>query len=491
MAKSAEVKVVEVSPFHAVCYVDGSAKPNPGFYGSGIHGYIYTDADKDKKSGDKPNKYTISTIGYIGDEEKAKYPDLMSVVPSFYINGYKSNSGTGTNNIGEVMAAVTAIHRLMAEETLKPLMSILLITDSAYTIHIFDNVKNDPKQSYRSKVTTNLDYWDILHNALTEAKEAGIDVKVQKIEGHSGAIGNHLSDRLAFLGRMESSRLTSDTEFVLTPAKQYWNPKSDRHPFLGFKQLFFTNTLRNSKSETFYAIMSHKKDTEPGENSHTATFGIVLLNNPPEIIEDVIRTFQTNLRTLSVISTLDLNEVYSQYHTTYYNLFKDRIYTFGSNANNLNFLEELQNPLVYAINPPGRANLALEKMMDLYKILSEYRKLGDEKLTPMYNYIDITPYFYSSDGKKVQTIVTNDETLMLIPVKIGSHDVNIPIMLGIDTLTRNQFKSIEKEGTVVTLVVRQVSETAFQYYTIVYMEKTNDLSIWCNIYSNLVFKKPA
>ena len=48
MAKIEEI--TEDTLFTAVLYTDGACAGNPGFYGSGVHGYIYRDEDIEVKN---------------------------------------------------------------------------------------------------------------------------------------------------------------------------------------------------------------------------------------------------------------------------------------------------------------------------------------------------------------------------------------------------------------------------------------------------------
>ena len=94
-------KVEEDKRLHAILYTDGSAMPNPGFYGFGLHGYVYDEKNIGKKTGDRKPKYLITDKGYL---EIANLPDIKheSITPEYYVDGYGVYDEIGTNNIGEV-----------------------------------------------------------------------------------------------------------------------------------------------------------------------------------------------------------------------------------------------------------------------------------------------------------------------------------------------------------------------------------------------------
>lgn len=467
--------------YKAICYVDAGCKPNPGFYGCGMHGYVYNPENNGKKSSDKPSKYVISDTGYIEVEMLLKTPDHTPVIPDYYINGTTSFGNIGTNNVGEIMAMIITINKTIEFQNGK-ITELLLKADSSYAIHIFNTVVNDPEESWRYKVETNLEYYKLLYNAMIRARDNGLLVTVAKVEGHSMSLGNHLADRLATMGRVLSSKGQVKDVFHFTPTKKYWSSSVDRHTFLKFRQLYFTSVARQESKEIVYSIMNYKKDIEAGKRTHEATFGMVILNQAPELIENVINEYQMNLNTMSLVSSVDLDELYGQYHTNYVELFGNDVYTYSKNKPTLCLFDEVQ--IVESIHPQGLANQALEKMMVLYEILKEYRVRNEMPVSRLY--VDISDYFYKHDGKKIETIIDRNNPRLLIPIEINGKTINIPIELGKDCLDRNQFKQIEKNNTKVTLSVKYVSESCFTYYIIVDMQETNDLSIWCNFYNNRV-----
>ena len=71
---------------NAVIYTDGSARPNPGNIGWGVHGYIYQNIT------DKPivvQKHTVTNKGYLYPEKFRD--DVTPVEPIEYIDAYDDN----------------------------------------------------------------------------------------------------------------------------------------------------------------------------------------------------------------------------------------------------------------------------------------------------------------------------------------------------------------------------------------------------------------
>lgn len=477
----------------AVIYGDGSAGPsNPGFYGSGVHGYIYNTANLDKKNGDRPNKYIISDTGYLEMEQLLRYPNYKTVIPDYYINGIFSYKKFSTNNVAELNAFIEVCHHILKLEEVK-INKIIFKTDSMYLINVVNGtngiIKDVARNWERDPNKPNLDYWHKIDKLLNLLAAANVVYEIVKVQGHSTSLGNHLADRMAFLARNESSRLNDNHEFKLSSSKNYWNAKLERHPFLSFKQLFFTNNFREANAENSFAIMNYKTDVEPGKKTHEACFGLVILKDKQDYIDNAITAYQKYLRMFSVISTVNLNDLYSQYVVNYTSLFGDKIYNFNKKKGTLDALDEIT--VVNEIRPAGLATLALEKITWLYSILNFYKNITEYNNNGYINpfmFIDVTDTFYGLDEKnKPVTLIKNGVNQISLTLPIDGIDIKFPLELGKDTLERNTLKRLEKQQPKVTLVYRKSTETYLEYFIIIELVETGDLSIWCNFYNNRIF----
>lgn len=472
--------------------IDGSAAPNPGFCGSGVHGYGFTSKAIGKKDGNKPKlkisenaiqKFIISDIGYLEEHLLAKYPSYNTVIPDFYIDGFFTLDNISTNNVAELNAFILSTDKLiiaMDNNDISNIKKLIFKTDSMYLLNVVRNIKaNDNWKSDIGRV--NYEYWVKIELALKALDALNIEVSFEKTLGHSGALGNHLADRLALLGRVESTRFNNEDMFVITPSKNYWNNEPDRHPFLSFKQLFFTNEVRE-KNKSMYAVMNYKKDQALGKKTHEACFGLVFLNNRIPLIEDSIDTFQSYLKTFSVLSTIDLSNLYSNFNFKYSTIFKNKNYIFNKNTNTLNSLEEMD--VVSEIRPAGLATQALNRLMELHHIIKEYKTLNENNNIGR-KYFDITNLFYGLDAKnKPVCIIKNGDSEIKTTFEFQDKKIDLTLLLGLDTIDRNALKRLEKDNVVVTLVVEQITPAYLSYYIILDMKTTGDISIWHNFYSN-------
>jgi len=468
------METIDNEGYSVVVYVDGSARPNPGFYGSGYHGYIFKNESKGKKNTDKLTKYVISDIGYIEADQLLKFK-YVTVIPEFYINGYCSYGDIGTNNVAELNAFIESCLNLLNTEF--DIKKIVIKADSQYLLGIIKTVSNGDDWMYDPN-KPNLSYWRTIRTIVDTLKSKNIELVTMKVDGHSTSLGNNIADRLALIGTTQSTRFKVENKFHLTPGNKYWGITKERHPFLSFKQLFFTNSLRSKSEETIYSIMNYKKDVEPGRKSHEACFGLVILQNHDDYIENAITTYQSYLKSLSLMSSVDLDALYSQNAVVMQDAFGNDGLLFDYKRNLLTMTETQE--IVFEVKPAGLATQAIEKLMALHSIIQEYKDSGTSR-----TYIDITDHFFGLDAKnKVITKLGNGVADLNITVNFEGKDLLIPLVLGTDTLTRNIFKRIEKENVKVTLVLKRLSPSFITYYTIVDMQTSGDISIWHNFYNN-------
>ena len=474
MSKDNKENNIETEPtYHMVVYCDGSAVPNPGFYGTGLHGYIYSDISLNTKSGDRPGKFFITDMGYIENGQmgdKAK-----TVIPLTYIDGYRSNNGISSNNVGEIDGIQIAIEEALNNPKYK-ISSIYIKTDSRYAMGVFEKAKG-PVTVWDTPGRPNIEKYWLAKDVLEKAKEADLHINIVKVLGHSTAIGNHLADRMAFLGRDLSTKYSKDETVIEYTDSKYWKPKIVKNHLINFKNLFFMKGLGNPN---LYTIINYGTDVELGKKTNSATFGLVKLHEPIEYINSVIDKFNSYLGSKSVISTIDLKVLYSQRMLHYYKLFKDEILIPSPRGRK--YLSVLEEDIVCSeVYPPGLAKSALDKTLILNNIIYDY-----EHEKNMFHYVDITDKIYGLDDKgKVKTILNQTDTILDVPIDCGV----IKLEVGIDIIDRNALKNLEKEETKVYLVYTYKSETSVQYWSLVNATKTNDVGVYCNFYTDYLFCK--
>lgn len=484
-----------------ILYTDGSFVPSDqqlqvGFFGSAVHGYIYTDNDEKevKNTTDKPNDFFITTDGYIREEIYNALDNKPKLVnPTYYIDGSFSYLNKGTVNVAEILGVYDGLNKLL-EINIESIdiKEILVYTDSSYVLSVINSINNKKEEEWNKEDTKNVEYYNMLRDLLNNLNTLNIKITFEKIKAHTGELGNEIVDKLAKFASGQSAHREIHQYFYLIPAKdKYWIKTDKQHPLINYKQLFFTNSLRAPNTEIIYSILDYKSGSQPGEKTAKAGFGLVILKEPPNIIEEAIKIYHKymwNNRFIGAVSTLNLTNLYNRDTTHYYNLFGIDSFTFGYKDNMLRNM--VKDDIVYTIRPAGLAVQALERMQILYNIIKDYREYKELGLSDNYTFIDITKGVYTiSENKKGQevydTIIPNGEHMLNVMIKYKGKELSIPLELGKDTITRNQFKALEKQNPKVMLVLDIRSKEMIYYYTII--EASNgDIGIYCNFYSGKI-----
>lgn len=480
MNETKEETKIEQFKKHAIIYTDGSCINNPSMeWGSGYHGYIYTDETLNKKSGDRPSKFMITTQGYLDSSGCVKQKH-ETVIPDTYINGYYSSGGVmGSNNTGELQAIINMV--LFGIEN--KLNTLKIMSDSTYALGWLDKM-NKRNYSFEQEDRPNHEYIYALKNAVIKATEIGLVIVGTKVQAHSTDMGNNIADQLALLGRLISTRKhITENKIILTPNIRYWKSSVVKNALINYRSLYFLNG-NDATTKGKYAVLNYKKDVEPGRKSHEANFGYVVLGEPVELIENVKHVYQSYLKDLSLISAVDTDMLFNQNTDMLYRLFGNDIFTFNTRGRrHLSVLEE--DIVCSEIYPPGLAKGALDKIIMMQRYIDEYRN----KTMSATRYTDITDKVYTIDDKG-KTVIKLDTLIKSIDIEYLTKDhkpVTIVLELGKDTISRNQFKKLEKLDPVVILVTNELSNNFIEYYIIVETQKNNDIGIYCNYFSNGIY----
>lgn len=481
------------SNYSAVLYTDGSFINNNselmvGFRGSGVHGYLYDEKDIKKSTSNRPNKFVITNKGYWEENNFKETSEHYLVSPSYYLDASFSFVNHGTANTAELEAVLEILKYMQTLQDFN-VTNLVLRIDSMYTIQWIEKFLNDQPVQYDDS-TPNVEVIKELEQVIKNLTKSGLKISVLKVAGHSGEVGNETADKLAKHGRIQSCIRNIFKSIKLYPASKYWSKDESRHPLLRYKQLFFTNTLKAPNDQILYSVMDYATDVEPGRKTHNACFGLIALKEYQKLIEDAIRVYHEQsyrLSRRSVVSTLNLNNLYNRNTTHYFDMFLDKIFNFDKRGYNLNNLHD--DPIVYTISPGGLALQALDRMGTLQSIMSEFKV---KEIKPsIRKFIDITEKIYKRDKNKkgeeiLNILIPNGSSSLQFMVEVDGNELPITFDLGKDTLSRNQFKQIEKTVKGVWLVLQPVSKDVYYYYTVVDLGEEG-IGVFCNFYSGKIF----
>jgi len=482
----------------AILYTDGSFKrdeyiadANIGIYGAGAHGYVFDPKAKtDKSPTDSPANYYMTSTGYVGTNEYVKTIHKL-VTPLYYIDAAYSFLNKGTAPRSELLGMKCSLNDLYLNRDILGITEVCVYSDCAYAIGVANKIMSIPTYPDNDEIP-NKDLIIELKEVLDKYLSIGLPITVEKVDGHSTYLGNNIADELAFHARQQSGCYNVISFFNMVKiekGKKYWNYSVDENELLKFKQLVFTHGLSANSTERVYSVMNYKTDVEIGSRTHDALMGLVSVKETPKIIDDVIKLYHEGLRTLSLLSVVNLRNLYSREVLHYYELFGRTLFWFNYR---LKELSKRDKPIITAYHPPGLGNKLLGDIQFLYTFISYYRKIKDQLIkyktitvNNVMEYIDITSYIYTENNKK-KNVCSLPSSCIYIPIKATVFDKSIefPLVLGKDTLERNQFKRLETDNPIVTLVIEKITDKSYRYYTII--ECKEDIGIYCNIYTNRI-----
>lgn len=481
-----------------VIYTDGSFKanvdsdPTLGCYGAGAHGYIFNTETGIKSTSDTPSNYTITDKGYVLNSELYKDENIKSVTPHVYIDASYSFLNKGTISRAELLAIRCMLDSVLENNNELEVKDILIWADSTYAIGVVNKILNDPDVTKGlPSDTANLDIIIELQNTINKVLET-MTLSIDKVLAHSVYLGNNTADSLAFYARQQSGRHNVEKNFnIYKIAKgiKYWGFELEQNVLLNFKQLFFTNSLRAQHTEIIYTVMNYKSDVEPGTRTHDALMGLVSVGNPPTIIEDAIQSYHKAILTTSVLSTVNLKNLYSRDIAYMYSLYGNNIFRYWFKDRQV----LVNNSVVISqVGSPGLASKLLLDMQFMYGFISMYRQhkvemqgLEQFEINKHTIYVDITNKVYEKNKKGKNTcILQNGATYLAMEYKLFNKTLKFPLSLGKDTLERNQFKRLETKEPRVYLVVEQSADKSYRYYNVI--DTGEDIAVYSNLYSNRI-----
>lgn len=481
-----------------ILYSDGSANPNPGPTGYGIHGYLFTHDTPKKGTG-----HTTHHLSRDGYKRKSESEPVNDIVIQSYIDAYGSIQQPATNNIGEMAGVIQAL-RIATQWVLD---TLIIYTDSQY-VCVGMNERIDKWEARNwtkpdGTLLANVERWKELVTLHRELVNRGVKVEYRWIRGHNEDPGNEKADQLADIGRKHSSLNIIRNEVSIVAADGYWKSEVEKNPLIANSCLYF-NTLAGSIEPGKYYLGEQGKDSDTtplGSKVSDGTFSIVMLKQPDPVIE-LVREFQIELAdqgTIDSIIMARLDKLYSA--RTYRELIDygtmalDRARAYKLDIQCLD-----EEPLTKEFKP---AKTALEISGEISFLESIYERYlaQDPKIITT----DLTPILYETTEKTKKKEIVK-ETVLKSSYNVGfaalqtdinyeaedgtTKSIDVILTLGIDLPNRNALKRLESVNPKITLVSWKESDVAFRYATIIQTDIGE--SITAGVYSNLrvITEKP-
>lgn len=507
-------KEITSNEIGVVLYTDGSVRPtNPGFGGWGVHGYTYlnTPIDKpivvkviedEKQDNDiigKKNNCVISNKGYVSQSKVESDAGTFFVKPIICIDGLGSHSHHITNNYAELNALYKALEYVLKND----FKYVDILSDSQYLIiGITERAITYSKRNWKDRdgaYILNHEIWKSIYDLYQQVLSKGSIVNFSWVRAHIGIFGNELADSSAATGMNYSTYQQEKDIFIETKYKDY--VEKERHPFIYFERVFFNSVAEHNKPGFYFLSKSNSNDFIIGKRLPKASYSIVKLNEPDEIIESVKqKQYEVSNDVNSIIMML-LDKIYGKIiyrylkHHGKYCLLKDKR-NYG-----LTFVNK--EPVTMEVNPTGLSLRAIESFNYLEDVLDKFMSLNNDdsnKLTSSekLNWHNITDIFFTKEIKlkkkeEVTTYTLNkeiDKAEDLVKINIEEqHNGNnvkllVPIVLGLDTLPRNNLKRLELLEPTMYLITWRESEFSLRYATVI--KCSDSVGLWSNYFADRI-----
>lgn len=500
-----EKKIVEIKPDGIVLYTDGGAAPsNPGYGGSGVHGYTYSNEYPKKGTGNSDVRLT--TGGYIANSEVT---DQQPITPLQYIDWVKSYKDLITNNAAELNAGLMALEYIIVNK----IPYAVIHSDSTYFVEgSKDWVEVWKQNGWKRRNGTpipNLEIWIKISQYLEVIRNNKQELRISHIYGHAGFIGNELADRLATIGVLKSKNREFVDQCNIYPTTKYWDKNSytnketntvvkvEKHPLFSLPRLVFT-THAETQLPGLYLLASAVKDDELsliGSADPQKSLSVIHLETPEPLVEQFIE-YQTQFAldipsiVLARLDYLLKNDVYIDL-MTYGIQMLEKTHPLRLDLYSLD-----QQPVSRELKPPRKAQWEMDEFDNLYKKLLSFKERNEDLIVT-----DITEVLYdiepTKDGKDVKHKLkeqynvgfTHFDTTVEYHVVDGSEMVNCRLTMGIDLPDRNTLKRLESYSPKVSVITWQdepPQEGRIKSYRVaVVIEVKDGIGIWAGVYSNL------
>lgn len=484
-----------------VLHSDGSAQPNPGYAGWGIHGYLYEDRVPTKGTGNPD--YVVTSNDYMTKVDKVTQPNIPVVSPVMYIDGMGGvppdpdnfNGSRSTNNAGELMGIIEALKVTLQHDVQK----IRLWTDSEYVTKGFNNALRWRQNKWLKpdgQPPRNLAAWQECMTLLDEVKAKGLDFAINWNKGHSGNLGNEIVDSHAYVGMRRATNNMFERTIDESLPDGYWKYESNKHPFISHRRMYY-NTLFDTNVPGIYCLGEHDKDDDlAGKRMANGAYAYVHLDEPEKVLEAVrehscaVADGDDTIMVARVdyIYRADIHELLHKYG----NVIMREPPRTPSRLNAIG--QDLNEIITREHNPPLLIERCVKELAQLREILTDYQSGNTQLVTT-----DLTPLIYESlietskKGEVKTSIKLRPEFIVGMAdmeAKVGYRhpdgslrQTDIHLMLGLDLLDRNALRRLEELEPEVRLVTWLEEPSAFRFATIIKVKGA--IGIWAGTYSNL------
>jgi len=482
-----------------VAYTDGSANPNPGFTGYGVHAYI---TDEEQKPKNVLTKYTVTNRGYYDKALLATNTDTnikpIGIKRIFDLYGY--NNDSITNNTAETDAVIELL-RFVTNDNFKDVIgdiqTLVINIDSKVVLAGIDKILSGKVKD----IIANNEYFVIMEKLIDKLKESKIELIPKKVKGHSNNLGNDRADMLSNMGRYINIKKGKQFNIIIEDRNTYWGNRIDRDPILN-NTLIFEHSLKDIELDSTINIcmVNYKDETDIGKAGNDIIYTVaVLKNDKPELslISSLVREITGDI---DIPYVFNLNNIYNKevynnirLYGKDYLIMDDRVIRKIDTVDNIRIAQE--------IAPPGVSFKAIIKHNRLANMIDNY--INNDLKNDNIDLVDITSSLYGKDEKDRPILLkelVNDKLSLKIDVsKHVPYNRKLTIRLKMDLPKRNTLKRFEKLNPKVYLILEKVYRpingekvmSLFTYKTLIeYGNEDKRYILTDNVYASTIMIMP-
>ena len=251
-------------------YTDGSAYPNPGKGGHGMHIVV---GDTEVKPKNILGKHKLTPDGYKTAVEfnNSDNKELMGMVNTIEVYGYERDSTT--NNTGELDGLINALKLLPELEvaTGREFTDIKFFLDSTYVINAATKIIDG--EMVLREVNANRDRIKRLSDVLLGVKSS-YNITINKVKAHTDNFGNNRADLLANMGRLLREKPNREKQVVYKGDTTFWKDPAIDVNLYHFKQLFNFYPDADVDDRSYYGL-NYKVESEIGKKISYVSYTVM------------------------------------------------------------------------------------------------------------------------------------------------------------------------------------------------------------------------
>jgi len=435
----------------------------------GFHGYIF---DKIvEKNTKKPSKFETTNNGYYAKTDLKRTKSKI-VEPIYFLDGYRRLNYNYYDSIVKVLSSIARfkkrynINRIVIKTNNVELGKLLKTKDEDLEL-IFDGY---------------------LKKNITYIRELKTFVNSKIIRVYDGSIGLECAKEADIIHH----NTKKDIFIKLSNIKYYWTPEKrkvkTKGDFIMAKHLIFKNVYKDNIP---YCFCNYKKDDNVGLQTNYVAYYQYYTKDGLSDINYIRKLFNNMLDDLEVICTIDTETFYEK-STERLKLIYDNDYLITDIKNKCVIKKPDGTIIASEIKPVGIAGHGMNNCNILATIMRSFVRYINNKPT-LHTFKEFTDVIYENgkirkevDNKYKVISIVSDEIIR----GIKSNNVyKLKFIAGIDYPDRNTLKRIEKSNPKLYTCFNKINDKVFEYYNIIFVEDTDEIIVWSNIYSNkLPFK---